>query len=276
MTVKIALQEAMAPGSTFGEKLQFAQDVGFEGMEVSWLSVLERLPEMQASLERSQVPISTVCGSGRHDILCLDRSERESRLAEIRRLLDAAAALDAVGLIIVPIRTGASFPDLSPFMGARELMTRTAVSILQDLAGYAAERGVCLLLEPLIRYETPFLRRLDEAVAICEEVQSPGLAIMADFFHMHTEESDIPEAILAAGNWLRHVHLADSNRLAPGRGHTDFVAGFQALAAIDYQGYMALECGLAGDAQAELARALAFLRECREQARAKFDGEKLG
>lgn len=266
--MKLALQEGMAPGASFADKLQSAHSLGFEGLEVNWLSVLERLDEMRAALESSPVRVSTVCGSGRHDILCLDRIEREGRLAEIRRLLDGAAALGAVGLIIVPIRTGVRFPDLSPFIAERELMTRTAVAILRDLAGYAAEKGVCLLLEPLIRYETPFIRRLEEARAICEEAQSPGLALMADFFHMNTEEADVPAAVRQAGRWLRHVHLADSNRMTPGTGHTDFVAGFQALADIEFEGYMALECGFGPDRPAELRRAVSFLQEAIGSARA--------
>ena len=260
--MKLAIQEGMAPGSTFAEKVGSARALGFEAMEVNHITVLERLPEMQAALEGSGIAVSTICGSGRHDILCLDRAERENRLAEIRRLLDGAAALGTVGLIIVPIRTGARFPDLSPFMDDRELMTGTAVAILSDLAAYAAERGVILLLEPLIRYETPFLRRLEEAHAICERVQSSGLALMGDFFHMQTEEADVPGAIRDAAKWLRHVHLADSNRKAPGRGHTDFVAGFRALVDVGYDGYLALECGIDGEREAELRRTVRFLRDC--------------
>ncbi len=259
--MKLAVQEAMAPGASFAEKFQSAHSLGFEGLEVNWLSVLERLDEMRAALESSPVRVSTVCGSGRHDILCLDRTERDGRLAEIRRLLDGAAALGAVGLIVVPIRTGVRFPDLSPLITERDLMARMAVAILKDLAGYAADKGVCLLLEPLIRYETPFIRRLEEARAICEEVQSPGLALMADFFHMNTEEADVPRSIRQTGQWLRHVHLADSNRMTPGTGHTDFHAGFRALSDIGFDGYMALECGFGPDRPAELRRTVSYLRQ---------------
>ena len=259
--MRLAIQESVTSATAFADKLETAHALGFQGLEVNWLSVLERLDEMQAALESSSVCISTVCGSGRHDILCLDRGEREGRLAEIRRLLDGAAALGAVGLIIVPIRTGARFPDLSPYLTDREIMTGTAVAILKDLAGHAAERGVSLLLEPLIRYETPFIRRLDEAVAICEAVNSPGLALMADFFHMHTEEADPPTAIRQAGRWLKHIHLADSNRMTPGSGHTDFAGWFGALSEIGFTGFMALECGFGPDRLGELKRTTRFLQD---------------
>ena len=44
----------------------------------------------------------------------------------------------------------------------------------------------------------------------------------------------------------RHVHLADSQRLQPGTGHTDFRAAFKALKKAGFKDYMALECGVRG------------------------------
>ena len=38
-----------------------------------------------------------------------------------------------------------------------------------------------------------------------------------------------------------HIHFADSNRAAPGQGHTDFIPIMQALKDIDYKGYITFE-----------------------------------
>ena len=51
---------------------------------------------------------------------------------------------------------------------------------------------------------------------------------MADFFHMGIEEVDIAASIRANRQHLVYVHVADSNRLQPGRGHLDFRPGFRA------------------------------------------------
>lgn len=266
--MKLAVQEGMLPATSIAEKACQAVEYGYDALEVSFLGFPERLPEVRAAARNSGLAISTICGSGRHDILTLDAQERQSRIAEIKRLLECAGELDAVGLIIVPIRTPQRFPDLSPFRSERELEEELTVSILSELAPYAVQCGTKLLLEPLIRYETPFIRRLDEAMAVCERVSSPGLALMADFFHMNTEEADIPAAIRDAGRWLRHVHLADSNRLLPGMGHTDFVAGFRALMDVNFEDYMSLECGILGPRNEELPRTAQYLRQVIEQARA--------
>ena len=71
-----------------------------------------------------------------------------------------------------------------------------------------------------------------------------GLAnggVMADTFHMNIEERSISGAILAHGNLLNHVHLSDSNRLAPGLGHIDFAEVLRALIEVDYEGSLAFE-----------------------------------
>jgi sugar phosphate isomerase/epimerase len=74
-----------------------------------------------------------------------------------------------------------------------------------------------------------------------DEVDSPHIGVMADTFHMSIEESDIPAAIRAVGSRLAHVHLADSNRAAPGRGHLDFTPIVQAIADVGYDGWISYE-----------------------------------
>jgi sugar phosphate isomerase/epimerase len=58
---------------------------------------------------------------------------------------------------------------------------------------------------------------------------------------MNIEERSIPGSILANGDLLNHVHLSDSNRLAPGLGHIDFAEVLQALVEIGYGGSLAFE-----------------------------------
>ncbi len=124
----------------------------------------------------------------------------------------------------------------------------------------AGQEGVRIAFEPLNRYETHFLKTLDDAVDIAQRVDHPKVKIMADFFHMHIEETNTPEAIKRAGDWIAHVHLADNTRLLPGTGDTDFAAGFSALKEIGYGKYMALECGVPGDPDVELPKCTQYLK----------------
>ena len=113
--------------------------------------------------------------------------------------------------------------------------------------------GSRLVLEPLNRYEQWWPCTVAQGVEICEAVGSPSIATMADLFHMSIEEADLAEAIHAGGKHIANVHLADSNRILPGYGHTDFGPALKALSDIGYEYYCGFECSIpSGDARAEL------------------------
>ena len=75
-----------------------------------------------------------------------------------------------------------------------------------------------------------------------EAVGSDYLGIVADFFHLNIEDGPVTEALRTAGDHLMHIHLADSNRQMPGTGHLDFSDIVRVLDAIDYQGYLSIDC----------------------------------
>ena len=64
---------------------------------------------------------------------------------------------------------------------------------------------------------------------------------MADLFHMNIEDADIGKAIERNRDILRHVHIADSNRLAPGMGHTDITGAIGTLRSIGYDRWLSAE-----------------------------------
>jgi sugar phosphate isomerase/epimerase len=58
---------------------------------------------------------------------------------------------------------------------------------------------------------------------------------------MNIEEADTAAGLKAAGSLGGQVHLADTNRQAPGHGHLDVAAVLEALDEIGYQGYLSFE-----------------------------------
>lgn len=72
-------------------------------------------------------------------------------------------------------------------------------------------------------------------------VQRSNVGVMLDTFHLNIEEVDMAAAIRDCKGYLVHIHVGDSNRQAPGMGHTDFLPLLQALKDIDYQGYVTME-----------------------------------
>jgi len=100
---------------------------------------------------------------------------------------------------------------------------------------------VKLVLEPLNRYETELINTVDESLEILEHVGMENIGILFDTFHANIEEVSIEKSIQKANGRLFHVHVADSNRWAPGYGHLDFEKVRGALSKIGYQGFGSLE-----------------------------------
>jgi sugar phosphate isomerase/epimerase len=77
---------------------------------------------------------------------------------------------------------------------------------------------------------------LETARQLVAAAGSNHVMLMADSFHMNIEEVDIPAALESVAPWLRYIHLADNNRMAPGMGHFDLEAFLASLSRIGYEG----------------------------------------
>ncbi|MEM1581621.1 MAG: sugar phosphate isomerase/epimerase [Candidatus Bathyarchaeia archaeon] len=259
--MKLAIQENLVPGRTLIEKLRNLEKYGFEGIEVWGNDLPQRFREVKEALSTSGIKISTVCSGYSGDLLGLDRKTRELAIEGIKERLKICAELGGVGVITVPTFGGPKVPDLFPwYVDVKDVEKKILVEECKILGEYADDVGAYVLLEPLNRYETHFINRLQQAVEICESAGKEHIKIMADFFHMNIEEADIPKSIEKAGGYIMHVHLADSNRLLPGYGHTDFKSGFLSLKKIGYKNFMALECGIPGNPEEELPKCVKYLR----------------
>lgn len=269
--MKIAVQLNLLPGGSVSDKQKWAADHGVEGIEVSAGNYpVDRLDQARADFEASPVPLCSVCGNPSFDFLDPDPGKRRNSIEQCKAYLKFCGEMGATGQIVPPIFGPPRIPDLSPYADAITLEKNLLVELCKELGDVAAEAGSYLLLEPLNRYEQHLLRRQADGVEIIERCGHPAVALISDFFHMHIEETNTPDALRAAGKHVRHCHLADNTRLEPGTGDIDYVAGMRALLDIGFQGYMAYECGLSGpDRAASLAKSLDYLRGCIEKARAR-------
>lgn len=258
--MKLACQESRTPGATFAAKLANLERWGYEGVELDGRGLRDRVAEVRSALEASAIRASTICSGFTPMLIHPDRAARERCVAEMKALMRIGADLGVVGLIFVPMFGPPQVPDLSPVHTPHELERLLLVNVVKrELAPYAEDLGILLLLEPLNRYEAHIPKDLEEGAQICEEIGSPQVRLMADLFHMNVEEADIASSLIAAAAYIRHVHLADSNRLPPGFGHTDFARPLAALKSVGYDGYMALECRVPEPAEESLAKAAEFI-----------------
>jgi len=260
--MKLACQENLVPGKTLKEKLTKMESFGFKGAEFWGRGLSERVGEIKEALASTKVKPSTICAGYGGCLLDADKNERRKAMEDIKVLLKAGADLGVVGLITVPIFGSPRIPDLTPYESAVEIEKKLLVLEMKELGEHAQDVGSCILLEPLNRYETHFLRTLKDAIEIQKAVAMESVKVMADFFHMSIEERNIAASLRDAGDAVQHIHLADSTRQLPGYGHTDFKSGFAALKKVGFDKYMALECGVPGDPEVELPKAVKYLKSC--------------
>ena len=131
---------------------------------------------------------------------------------------------------------------------------------LAELGSEAARQGVPLIYEPLNRYETNLFNRQADAAAWLRVRGINSVRLLADLFHMNLEEADLAGALQAAGEFVGHVHFADSNRHAIGFGHTDVAPVMRALRSIGYSGYLSAEVLPLPDSEAAAVQTIAAIR----------------
>lgn len=254
--IRLGIQSRLVPGAALRERHATALAFGFDGIELSGPGMIE----MAEEAIRDNVPVSAICGGHRGWPIDPDPAQVRAAREDIARLLELGARLDAP-LILVPIYgRNRKFPGMDT--GRRpeedEALWLEGLRLATERADAVGAR---ILVEPINRYENSVTVTLADARRWAAAVGSPRVRPMADVFHMNIEEADMGAALEAVGDELGYVHLGDSQRLEPGRGHIDWSAIFGALHRIGYAGWATMECNLSGPADTVLPPAVRFLRD---------------
>jgi sugar phosphate isomerase/epimerase len=212
--------------------------LGYDAIELGAELPLAEAPKTRELIEDAGMSVSSICPSftAERDLAHPDPEVRDNAIRYVRELTDLANAVGAPLIIIAPTAFLRSRP-----ISSEEEEWRWAVESIREGGDYADTLGVNLTLECWNRYGTYLLNRLEQAARLWRETELANGGVMADTYHMNIEESSLPEAIRDTGELLNYVHLSDSNRAAPGQGHVDFGSILQALADIDYRGYLTFE-----------------------------------
>jgi sugar phosphate isomerase/epimerase len=125
--------------------------------------------------------------------------------------------------------------------GKEKQCLRLFYDAMDNICNYAINNQVDILLEPVNRYETNFINNLREAWEIINKTKIDNLYIMPDIFHMNIEDPVIETELLKYREKINYIHLADSNRHAPGWGHTDFNSIHNTLQSMNFDGWLSVE-----------------------------------
>lgn len=244
--LSVVIATSDAPPSAFvvwrglAASVRKAAFYGFDGVEVAAARAEDlRDPGLREALRGTGLALSCVSTGQLSAVRGLSLSHPDPG--------ERKKAVEAVEEILEETSGFSDFVNLGRVRGGS-----TAGSTLRDveerfldsacrLCNRAEAVGVRLLLEPVNRYEIDFINSLAEGSGLLARLGRTSMALMADVFHMNIEDPTIEGELERFGGLICYVHLADSNRRAPGMGHLDFPAVKKALDRMGFTGWTALE-----------------------------------
>lgn len=242
---KFSLCTAVYGMNDLQDTINRAAAIGFDAVEITAAlhlpveSSQERRREVKGWIKDAGIECSALhyIFDGSVKLATKDRELNKKCAEYLNKVIDVAADLDAQTVIV---GSGGATRHLD-HEEDREEATKCMAEVLRTAGDHAQERGVYLAVEAINRYETNFLNTMKEATEFAKLVDHPHVRTMADTYHMNIEEVVPADAIRQYGYALQNLHLADSNRCAPGTGHFDFKAAADALKEIGFDKYCSFE-----------------------------------
>lgn len=222
-----------------------AAELGFDAVELTAAlhlpveSTQEKRAEVKGWIRSAGIECSALhyIWDGSVKLATSDKDEMAKAVTYLNKVIDVASDMEAPTVIV---GSGGTTRSFEPGQDRKEV-TKCMADVIRTCGDHAAEAGVVLAMEAINRYETNFLNTMKEATEFAQMVDHPNVKTMADTYHLNIEEVDPAEEIRKYGHMLANLHLADSNRQAPGEGHFDFPAVAQALKDIGFSKYCSFE-----------------------------------
>jgi len=149
-------------------------------------------------------------------------------------------ACGAVGCKVIVFGSGGARKAPDGF--DREQAYNQLVEFLKMAGDECAKRGITLAIEPLNKTETNIINSVEEAVQLADRADYPAVRVLADYYHIATDNQPLTE-VSDAGGMLAHCHMAEPRgRVRPATGMTDYAPWFKALRDAGYDRRCSLEC----------------------------------
>ncbi|MFA5192906.1 MAG: sugar phosphate isomerase/epimerase family protein [Verrucomicrobiia bacterium] len=242
------------------KKAAVLKAAGFQFVEENVSSVLvpkageEDFEKKLAEIKAAPLPIRSCTGFLPGDLKVVGPEVPMDALMKHAEIVFRRAEKAGIGRIVFGSGGSRKVPEGFDCAKAKTQFT----DYCRRIAPLAQAHKVIVVIESLNKAECNFINRVDEALAIADAVNHPGVQVHVDIYHMMREDEG-PESILKAGAKVQHCHIAEkAKRTAPGVDGDDFRAYFKALKTIGYRGGMSIEGKWKDD---QLSKACSVLNE---------------
>jgi sugar phosphate isomerase/epimerase len=250
-SVTISLVKSLNGAWVFKDDLSIsipkAKQIGFDAVELFPASAEDIDTKLlRRLLDDNQINLSAMAtGAGKVlynlTLTSSDKTVRQKAVDFIKKIIDFGSPFNAPAII------GSMQGNIGK--NSRQDTLAQFAETLNELGRYAKQRNVILLFEPLNHHSTDVANTLADGIEIIKNSGSDNVKLLADFFHMDTEEKNIAESIKQAAEFIAYVHFVDSDRKPAGMGHIDLKSAVDALKSIGYDGFLSAEASPWPDSQ---------------------------
>jgi sugar phosphate isomerase/epimerase len=223
--------------------LDFAQQNGFAAVELRGLKGTMDLPArpeftpdriQQSKKDVAAHGLRISCVSSSAQLHETDPATHEQQLADARRFIDLASALEAPYVRVFG----------NNIVGARDKAIEHVGKALKQLGEYAGPKNVTVIIESHGDFhDTPTLR------GVLESANSAHVGLLWDAHHTFVSGKEEPAfTVSQLGKYIRHTHLKDSvpqgddvHYVLTGRGTVPVRRQVEELTKIGYSGFYSFE-----------------------------------
>lgn len=238
--MKYSFMSFSTPSLDLDGMIEVAIRYGYEGIEPRLDSGHAHGIEVEITAERRGWIRDLMDASG-VELACLATSLTYADPARTGDMIrQTHERIDLAGDLAVPVIRvfGGKIPDGMAREKAIDLLIRS----LSEVADHAERRGVTICVETHDDWCDP-----THLAMVLKYVDSPSVAANWDIMHpVRTANVTMDEAFDALKPWIRHLHIHDGGKAAPGllpigTGEIDHRRALELLAEIEYEGFVSGE-----------------------------------
>lgn len=222
--------------STLPERISFANNVRKYGLEISALHALLY---------------------NRPDLGIFKSSEIELKTIEyLKKLCQIAKDLGVKTLIF-----GSPNCRKRGDIAISEAFQRAA-SFFSEVAGFAANLGVCVCIEPLGKKEADFINTSSDGLRLVSMVNNMGFGLHLDAKAISEEGGDFLDIFKQSLPYLRHFHINDAGLAEINSTETvNHAAIAEALRTVKYNNYVSIEMRMLEDYRNVIYRSVEYAKK---------------
>jgi fructoselysine 3-epimerase len=174
-------------------------------------------------------------------VLCSENEHvRKESIEYIKSAMDNAVK---VGSPTVSLCPGMTLFDEDLRIGWNQL-----VKSFEELAEYAKEKRLILLIEPAHQFETNHILTVEDGLRMIDTLGSNQFGILLDVGHAHLNGENFDDIFRQCQGIPLHIHIDDNHgdvdsHLIPGKGTIDFNKFFEVASKYKYDGFLSTELG---------------------------------